>query len=63
MADYKKMYHEMVRETEKAINILIAAQRRCEEMYISAPEPEITSSPKRNGLRQYSAIAQKSPAS
>ncbi len=34
MPDYKKMYFEMVRETEKAINILIAAQKRCEEMYI-----------------------------
>ena len=49
MADYKKMYHEMVRETEKAINILIAAQRRCEEMYISAPEPEITLLPPHSG--------------
>ena len=49
MADYKKMYHEMVRETEKAINILIDAQRRCEEMYISAPEPEITLLPPKNG--------------
>lgn len=48
MADYKKMYHEMVRETEKAINILIAAQRRCEEMYISSSDPEITLLP-RNG--------------
>lgn len=32
--DYKKMYLEMMRETEKAINILIAAQRRCEEIHI-----------------------------
>lgn len=42
MPDYKKMYLEMVRETEKAIHILIDAQRRCEEMYISSPEPAIT---------------------
>ena len=42
MPDYKKMYIEMMRETENAINILIAAQRRCEELYINAPETEIT---------------------
>lgn len=40
MPNYEKMYHEMVLETEKAINILIAAQRRCEEMYLSAGEEE-----------------------
>lgn len=33
---------EMMRETEKAINIRIAVQRRCEEIYVSAPETEIT---------------------
>ena len=31
----------MVRETEKAVNILTEAQRRCEEAYISSPDPEI----------------------
>ena len=41
MPDYEKMYHEMVRETEAAINILIAAQRRCEEMYVDASPPQI----------------------
>lgn len=34
MPDYQKMYYEMVRETERAINILINAQQKCEEMYI-----------------------------
>lgn len=34
-ADYKKMYLKMVQETERAINILINAQRECEEIYIS----------------------------
>lgn len=47
--DYKKMYLEMMCETEKAINILIAAQRRCEEIYISAPETEITVLPVTEG--------------
>lgn len=41
MPDWKEMYLTLFRETEKAIHILIEAQRRCEEMYIDAPEPEI----------------------
>lgn len=41
MPDWKEMYLTLFRETEKAINILIEAQRRCEEMYIDAPGPEI----------------------
>ncbi len=40
MPDYKEMYLEMVRETEKAINILIAVQQKCEEQYMEATEPE-----------------------
>ena len=35
MLDYKKMYHIMVKETENAINTLIAAQRKCEEKQIA----------------------------
>lgn len=31
----------MFRASEKAIELLIAAQRECEEMYLSAQEPEI----------------------
>ena len=41
MPDYKKMYHTMFKASEAAIELLIAAQRECEEMYISAPETEI----------------------
>jgi len=48
MPDYKEMYLTMVRATEKAVtliepslNILIAAQQNCEEMYINSPEPVI----------------------
>ena len=33
--NYKEMYLELMRATEKAINILIQAQRDCEEKYIS----------------------------
>ncbi len=41
MPDYKEMYLKMFRATEKAIDILIAAQRDCEEMYTSDQEPVI----------------------
>lgn len=42
MADYKEMYVHLMRETERAIQILIKAQQDCEEMYLSAPEPKLT---------------------
>ena len=47
MVDYKKMYLTMFNATEDAINALenvrqalIQAQQDCEELYISAPEPD-----------------------
>ena len=42
MPDYKEMYLHLMRETEKATRILIKAQQDCEEMYLSAAEPELT---------------------
>lgn len=39
MPDYKEMYLKMFRASEQAIQILITAQRDCEERYISYPEP------------------------
>ena len=49
MPDYKEMYLTMVRYSERAqrlsaeaAELLIEAQRLCEEMYISSSEPEIT---------------------
>ena len=42
MADYKDLYFEMVRACERAINLLIAAQRECEERCISSPEPRLS---------------------
>ena len=42
MPDYKEMYLTMVNASEDAINMLIAAQRKCEELYLSSPDPEIT---------------------
>lgn len=39
MENYKEMYEVMVRASEKAMNILIEAQRKCEEMYLAAGDP------------------------
>ncbi|WP_312279731.1 hypothetical protein [Oscillibacter sp.] len=38
MPNYKEMYFQLFRETEKAIDILIEAQRKAEEQYINSPE-------------------------
>ena len=40
MADYRAMYLHMMRATERAIRILIAAQQDCEEMYLWDGEPD-----------------------
>ena len=42
MPDYKEMYFKMMRASEAAIRILIAAQRECEEMYLKEEEPSLT---------------------
>lgn len=41
MPDYKEMYLRMLRASEKALDILIFAQRECEELYLAAPAPEV----------------------
>lgn len=41
MPGYKEMYVKLFRASEDAVNPLIAAQRECEELYVSAPEPEL----------------------
>lgn len=41
MADYKEMYLNLFRATEKAVQILISAQRECEERYLSSSESEV----------------------
>lgn len=38
MPDYKEMYLTLIRATEKAINILIEAQQKCEEQYLAEDE-------------------------
>lgn len=41
MPDYQEMYFKLFRATEAAVNLLIAAQRECEEHYLNAPETEL----------------------
>ncbi|MBR3751593.1 MAG: hypothetical protein IKK50_00500 [Ruminiclostridium sp.] len=41
MPDYKEMYLTLFRATEDAVRTLIAAQRACEEAYLSSPEVEL----------------------
>ena len=41
MADYKELYLTMLRASEQAINILIEAQQKCEELYMRQPGPEL----------------------
>ncbi len=48
MANYKEMYLKMLHASEQAINILIAAQQGCEELYISQPEPRVVLLPPEN---------------
>ena len=38
--NYKEMYLIMFRACEEAIDTLITAQRKCEEMYLAAGDPE-----------------------
>ena len=38
MPDYREMYFHLLRETEKAIDLLIEAQRECERMYIESED-------------------------
>lgn len=39
MADYKQMYMKLMDATENAMDILIAAQRQYEEIYIETEDP------------------------
>ena len=41
MPDYRELYFTLFRASEQAVNTLIEAQRKCEELYISAPRGEL----------------------
>lgn len=36
MTDYEKMYHIMFNAAEDAINLLIEAQQKCEDIYVES---------------------------
>lgn len=38
MPDYKEMYLIMIRAAEQAQNILIEAQQKCEDLYVTAED-------------------------
>ena len=40
MPDYKELYLTLMRETEAAIRILIAAQQHCEEMILEEEDTD-----------------------
>ena len=40
MADYKEMYREMFIAATKAVEILVEAQQKCEDLYINAEDKE-----------------------
>lgn len=46
--DYKKMYLALFKASEDAINLLVAAQRECEELYMASEEPKIALLPAEN---------------
>ena len=56
MPDYKAMYQKMLMASEAAINILVAAQQECEEMYIKSSEPRAATEcgPKADDLQENS---------
>ena len=41
MADYKECYFSLMRATERAIRLLIEAQKTCEEMILNAPQENL----------------------
>lgn len=45
MTDYKEMYLRMLWATEKAVDLMIAAQRECEELYVSSHGPVLSEVP------------------
>ena len=40
MPDYQHMYTTLFHATEQAVELLINAQRQCEEIYVSSPAQE-----------------------
>ncbi len=49
MPDYEKMYLDLFRASEEALDILIAARRKCEDMYLAAGDEQSAQAEKRTG--------------
>lgn len=49
MVDYQEMYYKMNRAIEKAINILVKAQRECEDDYLRQTDPPVASKEEAEG--------------
>ena len=47
MPDYREMYCRLFRAAEQAIDVLLRAQRECEELYLNAPEPRLVELPRK----------------
>lgn len=41
MPDYQEMYLTLFRATQQAIDTLVSAQQKCEELYLEAPQKEL----------------------
>lgn len=46
MPDYKKMYLTMVDAVAKAMTVMIEAEQKCEDIYVSTGEPLLIELPK-----------------
>ena len=51
MPDYKKMYLRLFQASEDAINLLVEAQRECEEMFLADETQQPISCQNRTKLR------------
>ena len=40
MPDYEEMYHTLMRASEEALRMIIEAQKKCEEIYVSQEDGE-----------------------
>ena len=49
MPDYQEMYLHLMRETEKALRILVKAQQDCEELYLREDGPALRTLPPPGG--------------
>ena len=58
MPNYQEMYLHLMRETEKAIRILVKAQQDCEELYLREDGPALRIFPPSGGQAEKSTAAE-----